>query len=224
MPGFASCSMPPMCLSATTVEWVPGSSLPSSGAGRARAEHAAALDVAALTRAVGRGDTEALARLYREWFDPMYRAARRMTGRDEAFCLDVVQDSMLRVIRSIRPMRTRKDLWCWLRAVVLSCAYDRLRAEARRRRRERVAAEAAMSLTREARGAAEATAALEEQLSRLHRRIAALDDRHAQILVMRHRFGWTLSRIGRHLGLEPGAVDGRLRRIAERLRGGKGHD
>jgi hypothetical protein len=35
---------------------------------------------------------------------------------------------------------------------------------------------------------------------------------------MRHRLGWTLERIGAVVGLAPGAVDGRLRRIIGRLR------
>ncbi len=35
---------------------------------------------------------------------------------------------------------------------------------------------------------------------------------------MRHRFGWTLQDIGRALGLSPGAVDGRLRRLVRTLR------
>ena len=35
---------------------------------------------------------------------------------------------------------------------------------------------------------------------------------------MRHRFGWTLAKIGQTLGLGPGAVDARLRRLSKMLR------
>jgi DNA-directed RNA polymerase specialized sigma24 family protein len=38
------------------------------------------------------------------------------------------------------------------------------------------------------------------------------------MLTMRHRFGWTLRRIGNAVGLSPGAVDGRLGRTREALR------
>ncbi len=184
----------------------------------AQAPHAA--DVSVRTRAIAAGDRDALASMYREWFDAMYRAARRVSGRDEAFCLDVVQDAMLRVIRGLPTLETRRDLWCWLRTVVRCCACDRLRAEARRRRRELAVAPG----RREAPVGPEALPALEERAARLRARLERLDDRNAQLLVMRYRFGWTLERIGESLGLGPGAVDGRLRRAAARLRRRRGHD
>ena len=43
------------------------------------------------------------------------------------------------------------------------------------------------------------------------------DDRSAQLLLMRHRFGWTLERIGKAVGLGTSAVDGRLRRLTALL-------
>jgi DNA-directed RNA polymerase specialized sigma24 family protein len=46
----------------------------------------------------------------------------------------------------------------------------------------------------------------------------ALDPEIAQMLTMRHRFGWTLRRIGNAVGLSPGAVDGRLGRTRDALR------
>ena len=68
--------------------------------------------------------------------------ARQATGRDESFCLDVVQDAMMRVIRSMSEMQTEEDVTRWLRAVVMNCAYDLLRKERRRRIRENAAAPA----------------------------------------------------------------------------------
>jgi DNA-directed RNA polymerase specialized sigma24 family protein len=38
------------------------------------------------------------------------------------------------------------------------------------------------------------------------------------MLLMRHRFGWTLQQIGAALGITPGAVAGRLRRLVGGLR------
>lgn len=54
--------------------------------------------------------------------------------------------------------------------------------------------------------------------SKLERELQALNDRDVQLLLMRHRFGWTLKRIGDALGLKPGAVDGRIRRVLTKLR------
>lgn len=163
-----------------------------------------------LTSAVASGDTEAFATLYRSRFDQMYATARRATGRDESFCLDVVQDAMVRVIRSIKPMDSEQRLRAWLRVVVQSCAYDHLRKEARLRRREQASAEAVDAIAPDD--------DLAEKLDWLRQELTNLDDRQAQLLVMRYRLGWTLQRIAAALGLSPGAVDGRLGRLTAGLR------
>jgi RNA polymerase sigma-70 factor (ECF subfamily) len=163
-----------------------------------------------LTAAIASGDTEAFTRFYRGRFDQMYAEARQATGRDEAFCLDVVQDAMIRVIRSLRPMDGEASFRAWLRAVVHCCAYDRLRADRRRARRERAAAEA--------RAAEAPDDDLADKLAWLRRELASLDGQQARLLVMRYRLGWTLQRIGGVLGLKPGAVDGRLNRAVKTLR------
>ncbi|MFQ5491586.1 MAG: RNA polymerase sigma factor [Phycisphaerae bacterium] len=166
--------------------------------------------VAELTAAIASGDGEAFTHLFRTRFDEMYAEARRATGRDESFCLDVVQDAMIRVIRSIKPMDTPQRLRNWLRVVVQTCAYDRLRSEARRDQRERRAAGV------EAAGMEEAPCG--EELRWLRREISSQDDAHMGLLIMRYRLGWTLQRIGEVVGLGPGAVDGRLRRLTALLR------
>lgn len=163
-----------------------------------------------LTAAIAAGDTAAFARLYRERFDEMYTCARNATCRDEAFCLDVVQDAMLRVIRSLGPLDSEQHLRGWLRAVVQSCAYDRLRKEARRKRWERNAAAQ--------RDVAAETDDPADRLDWLRRELAGLDHEHLRLLIMRYRLGWTLRRIGEALGLKPGAVDGRLGRLLTALR------
>jgi RNA polymerase sigma factor (sigma-70 family) len=172
-------------------------------------------EIKALTTAIASGDTEAFARFYRAWFEVMYADAVRATGRDESFCLDVVQDAMLRLIRRMRPMASEDDLRRWLRTVVRSCAYDRLRSEARRRRREAEAAAARRDAG--APGAARPDD-VRRRLRWLEQQLQACDDASTRMLVMRHRFGWTLRQIAASLGLEPGAVDGRLRRLVRGLR------
>ena len=114
---------------ATTVDWLSAPvSLPQSSHVQSK--------VRSLTEAIASGNTEAFATFYRAWFDTMYAQARGASGRDESFCLDVVQDAMLRVIKSVPAMESADDLRRWLRVVVQSCAYDRFRAETRRKARE----------------------------------------------------------------------------------------
>ena len=163
-----------------------------------------------LTANIASGDPEAFARFYRGRFDEMYAEARRATGRDESFCLDVVQDAMIRTIRALKPLESEKHLRAWLRTVVQSCAYDRLRKEARRRRWERDATHA--------RRAVSSDDDFDDRLEWLRKELASLDDPQVRLLLMRYRFGWTLRRIGEHLGLKPGAVDGRLGRLVATLR------
>jgi RNA polymerase sigma-70 factor (ECF subfamily) len=169
-----------------------------------------------LTRAVAGGDAAALTRLYEDWFGRMHAEARRTTGRGEDFCLDVVQDAMLRVIRRLPPLDSEARLGAWLRRTVRSCAYDRLRREARRRRREeaRPAPEAGAATS------AEQAAELAERLEWLRARLAETDGGALDLITMRHRFGWSLARIGAALGLKTGAVDGRVSRALRALRAG----
>ena len=170
-----------------------------------------ALDPAirSLTAAIASGDTEAFARFFDLWFEWMRREAGRTTGRDESFCLDVVQDSMMRVIRSMKPMPTEDDLRRWLGVVVRSCAYDRLRREARARDRQRRGDTAIRT---------EHDPDLHGRIRWLEQELRSMSSPNAELLLMRYRFGWTLQQIANALGLKPGAVDGRLRRLIGILR------
>ena len=172
--------------------------------------------VRSLTEAIASGNTEAFATFYRQWFDTMYAQARKASGRDESFCLDVVQDAMLRVIKSVPPMASGDDLRRWLRVVVQSCAYDRFREEVRRRSREQRAV--AVRASNNSNGKVGAEENTVDRIRWLERQLQSLDDRDLQLLLMRHRFGWTLKRIGQALGMKPGAVDGRIRRVLRKLR------
>ena len=163
-----------------------------------------------LTAAIASGNPEAFARFFRQQFSRMYLDAKRATGRDESFCLDVVQDAMVRVIRSIKTIDSEPRLRAWLRAVVQTCAYDRLRKEMRRQRREeRVQNEATDD---------GADPGLAQRLEWLRSELAGLSGPQMQLLVLRYRFGWTLERIGGALGIKPGAVDGRIHRTLGQLR------
>lgn len=164
------------------------------------------------TRAVASGDTEAFGRFYERWFDEVYEEVRRLTRLDESFCLDVVQEVMMRVIRSLTPMDTEAQVRAWLWTVTRSCAIDRLRSESRRARREQSRAPSNPS------GAEPRAVELDERLGWLRGELDRLDEPNLRLLLLRYRFGWTLAQIGESLGLKPGAVDGRLGRLVGSLR------
>ena len=165
-----------------------------------------------LTTRIARGDRDAFATFYRAWFDRMYNEARRVSRRDESFCLDVVHDAMLCVIRSLKPVDAPGRLHAFVTTVVRASAYDRLRSEQRRKRREEiVSAQAAGSMD-------ETDETLTDQLAWLRREIVSLHEPGMGLLVMRFRLGWTLERIGQLLGLSAGAVDGRINRTVATLK------
>jgi RNA polymerase sigma factor (sigma-70 family) len=167
-----------------------------------------------LTAAMAAGDARAVEAFYRGYFDFMYRQAKKLTGRDEAFCLDVVQDAVIRVIRTVRPATSEAQFFAWLRLVTQTVAYDVLKAESRRRRRETVAVgmgsagEASLDTNDEVR----------DRLDWIGSEIAKLDPEIIRMIEMRFEKRWTLTRVAAVMGVSIGTVDGRLRRALRGLR------
>jgi RNA polymerase sigma factor (sigma-70 family) len=169
-----------------------------------------------LTAALAAGDEQAVETFYRQYFDYLYAQARRASGgRDESFCLDVVQDAVLRIIRTVRATPCEKRFRAWLRLVVQTSACDRLRSERRRQRHELAAV-----MVRRSADAADETGRrdAQEQIEWLEAQIARLDPAIVRMIEWRFERRWTLARIGEALGLSIGTIDGRLRRALRDLR------
>ena len=172
-------------------------------------------EVLRLTRGVADGDSAAFGLFYELWFDRAYALARRLTRRDESFCLDVVQDSMLRVVRSLRPMATSTELARWMSRVVRTTAIDLLRREARRIRREERRLDRA--LPREEVGTAELLE-IEEAIAWIRLEIEKLPEDERALFERRFRRGSTLEAAGEALGISGNAAQGKLRRAIGRIR------
>lgn len=172
--------------------------------------------VRAETAAIARGDERAFARFYEIWFDRSFRLARAITKKDEAFCLDVVQDAMMRVVKSLEPHDDEASLARWMKRVIHTTALDRLRQDLRRARREEVAARSAASLPGASKGADdEATA---ERIEWIRARLAALPDADRRLLELRYEQGLSLDEVGGAIGSSGDAAHGRIRRLLLRLR------
>src|SRR5438093_1497423 len=72
------------------------------------------------------GDLEALEALYRAFETPVYNLARRMLRHPEE-AEDVLQETFLEVVKSIRSYRGEGPLWAWIRNIAASKALMRLR-------------------------------------------------------------------------------------------------
>jgi RNA polymerase sigma factor (sigma-70 family) len=170
-----------------------------------------------LTAALAAGEEQAVEWFYRQYFDWLYAQARRASGgRDEAFCLDVVQDAVLRVMRTVRAVPMENQFRAWLKLVVHTAACDRLRSERRRQNHELAAA--ATVVAGRVDESADECVDRDEQLAWLQSQIARLDPRIAQLIEWRFQQRWTLARISERLGLSIGTIDGRLRRAIRGLR------
>ena len=86
---------------------------------------------------------------------------------------------------------------------------DLLRREQRQRRRDIAAQQSGRD--RLSSDPSDEQACL-DRIAWLRTELAALPAEQVRLLSLRFRFGWTLDRIGKALGLKPGAVDGRLAR------------
>jgi RNA polymerase sigma-70 factor (ECF subfamily) len=174
---------------------------------------------ASLTAAMARGDEAAVDAFYRGYFDWLFAQARRASPRrDEASCLDIVQDAVLRIVRTVRRVETEGQFRVWMRLVVQTTALDHLRRERRRVRRETLLVVAAGSSAVE-----QMEAAADADQERSHRawlveEIAQFDPQLVRMIELRYEQRWTLARIAGALGLSIGTVDGRLRRAIDELR------
>jgi RNA polymerase sigma factor (sigma-70 family) len=168
-----------------------------------------------LTAAIARGDERAFERFYQAWFDRAYALARSMTRRDEAFCLDVVQDCMLKVVQRMQPLANESAVEAWMARTIYSTAVDRLRQDQRRQRREqRLATE---------RGEQDPAMPPDQELQHQERQrwlAARLDELPAvdrELLHQRFDAGQTLEAVGAVLGLSGHAAHGRIRRLLAKL-------
>ncbi|HEY8751727.1 MAG TPA: sigma-70 family RNA polymerase sigma factor [Tepidisphaeraceae bacterium] len=168
-----------------------------------------------LTAAMAAGEARAVEAFYRGYFEFMYGHARKITGRDEAFCLDVVQDAVIRVIRTVRPVQSEGQFCAWLRLVTQTCAYDLMKSESRRKRRE--AAVAVIGSDAESIDVA-TDDEIRDRLEWIRERIALLDPEIIRMIEMRFEKRWTLARVAEAMGVSIGTVDGRLRRALRELR------
>ena len=167
-----------------------------------------------ITVKIANGDTDAFAVYYERFFDLMFVEAKRITNRDESTCLDIVQDSMLKVIRTIKKIDDEKRLAGWSRAVVKSSAYDWLRQN--QRDQKHLAKISAVNSDRN--GAIDDKLTHQARLLWIEQQLLNQPAEIQQLFSLRYRLGWTLKKIANSFGVKTGAVDGKLNRAIEKLK------
>ncbi len=175
------------------------------------------IDNTAVVRALAAGDEAAFATFYAAWFAPTLALARAVSRRDEAFCLDVVQDVMFTVARKMPALGSNAAVAAWMARTVRHAVLDRLRSERRRVAREQiVGAELALAAAPEP---WELLAATEQQVW-LRSCLAELPAADRALLAARFDASATVTATAADFGMGADAAHGRLRRVMARLRQG----
>jgi len=173
------------------------------------------IDSTAVVRALAAGDEAAFATFYGAWFAPTLALARAVSRRDEAFCLDVVQDVMFAVARKMPALGSAAAVAAWMARTVRHAVLDRLRSERRRGGREGVAA---AELARAASPEPWELLVATEQQAWLRDCLAELPAADRALLAARFDTSTTVTATGADFGLGADAAHGRLRRVMARLR------
>lgn len=156
------------------------------------------------------GDEAAFVTLYEAWFDRLLSFAISCTRRDEAFALDIVQETFLRVIRSLPPLTTAAALESWLMTTARRVAIDTMRSEHARRSREGLRLNKPTQETRE-QGELDSIEALTSAIN-------ALEAQEREALLIRVASGLSMAQAAASMGITQGATHGRVRRSLEKLR------
>ena len=156
--------------------------------------------------AAAAGDERAFLSLYQAHATPLFRLALAMTGGRDDAAEDIVQEAWMRVVRKLGSFAGRSSARTWLRAFVVRCALERLRADGR------LGAPAPQELP-DPRSPGDIHAGVD-----LERAFAALPDGYRTVLVLHDVEGYRHDEISSLLGIAPGTSKSQLSRAKEWLR------
>lgn len=164
-----------------------------------RRRHADAPDRALAAALLEDGDEQAFRELYRRHTPRLYQLVLRLLGGAEAEAEDVVQESWIRAVESLRQFRWESQFPTWLTGIGLNLCRDRMRRSARRA--ELIAAEPAVRA---------ATPARTEERIDLERALGQLPAGYREVLILHDVEGLTHNEIGSRLGIAEGTSKSQL--------------
>ncbi len=176
----------------------------------------------ALVSAVKRGDARAVARFYERVRPVIDRKVRRLLGTHDADYDDMVQNSLIELIRSLDRFRGDGSLDGWVSVVAARVVYRELRE---RRSERRVFDPSSMDDGSEAAGCedGESATAARELLVRVRRHLDALDPVKAWTYLLHDVLGHSLAEVAEITSTSVSAAQSRLfrgrRDLEERLAG-----
>ncbi len=159
--------------------------------------------------AIRRGNESAFTEFYEDWISTLTAWSLEYTRSDESLALDIVQETMIRVIRSIPVLESHAALVAWLRAATRSSAIDLLRKRIAIAARERAVAKPETDL--------EPPPSIGTELESLLAALATLSPEDRLLLRVRSQSGASYEQLSRSLGGTPDSLYGKARRAMSRL-------
>ena len=157
-----------------------------------------------LLDACRRGDPEAFATLFVDYYDRVFSFAARFSG-DPTLAADVTQEVFLKLLKRVEQFRGEADFKSWLYRIVLNTCIDNHRKAQRWVPLDDVDA-STMTLAPQQ----ESEAARRQAAARVRKAVSTLSPRLRAPLLLRYVSGLTYEEIGRVLGLPCGTVASRL--------------
>jgi RNA polymerase sigma-70 factor, ECF subfamily len=84
-----------------------------------------------MTKAAALGDETACRNFFNQFCDRLYRYLLVLSRGDQDLSRDLVSISMIKAVRTIRPMNTDADIWRWLTTIARNSFIDQLRKNRR---------------------------------------------------------------------------------------------
>lgn len=164
-------------------------------------------DVYSMTVGMAKGRPEPFNRFYEAYYDRLYRYLLVVARGDDHLARDCLQETMLRVVRYVKPIREENVFWGWLARVARTTFIDELR-----RRRKR--ATAPLWIDPAAREPGEPSVLLDY----LDEATADLPEDERRLLAEYYEEGLSQARMAERRRSTPKAVESRLARIRHKIR------
>jgi RNA polymerase sigma factor (sigma-70 family) len=167
-------------------------------------------DTPRLSIALRAGDHGAFQFLHREWNTRIMRYCFALAAGDDAFALDIVQATYVRVFKHLGPVKTESDLWHWMARAARSSAIDLRRVGGRYRH--------ALSRFADWIRIGAGRGNQDDLLNTLDGALALLDPDERTLIEARYFSRKPLEEIAREANTTVRAIEGRLARVRDRLR------
>ena len=177
---------------------------------------AAAPDIAALTRALARGDEAAFREFYDLYFDRLRRYLLVVTGGNEAVARDALQAALIRVVRHVKPFDAEEKFWSWLTVLARTALAD----DSKKQRRWFAFLEKFSRHSETENAAADEGAADETLRGLLEKNVSSLPPDERALLSQKYVLRRSVREIATDLQTTEKAVESRLSRVRQKLKNG----